>query len=317
MLGPGKARRVVRVLAWILFAFAAIGATTYYDVAYLSLSVGFAALAPYLLLAAVPAAVLFAIGRHRIGLALSVLALLFLVVTTAPLYVADDVPAGARDLRVLTINARLGQADAASVVAAVRRERPDFLMVEELTPALQQGLTSGGLERLLPYRRSSPAGAGAGTGLWSRYRLGRPLSLGLTLNSVVARADVPGFAVPPTVVALHLAGPFPVANDWVKDIYALPRKLDGLPRDAPVIVAGDFNATHSIAPFRGLLDDGYGDAGDQAGAGLLRTYPASGPVIGIDHVLVRGGVGREVHTVDIVGTDHLGLAATVAVPRTS
>ena len=43
---------------------------------------------------------------------------------------------------------------------------------------------------------------------------------------------------------------------------------------SPTIVAGDFNATRDHRQFRELLDNGYTDAGSDAGAGILPTYPA-------------------------------------------
>ena len=66
-----------------------------------------------------------------------------------------------------------------------------------------------------------------------------------------------------------------------------------------------------------LLQQGYGDAAAEAGAGLARTYPGRGrwpPVIGIDHVLVKHATAVSARTVTVPGADHRGLLATVAVP---
>jgi len=43
---------------------------------------------------------------------------------------------------------------------------------------------------------------------------------------------------------------------------------------APLVVAGDFNATRDHRQFRDLWNStGYRDAGDDSGAGLMPTYP--------------------------------------------
>ena len=66
------------------------------------------------------------------------------------------------------------------------------------------------------------------------------------------------------------------------------------------------------AQFRRLLTHGYADAARQAGAGYLASYPTDrwyGPVIGIDHVLVRSAAATSVRTVDLPGSDHRGVLA--------
>lgn len=81
-----------------------------------------------------------------------------------------------------------------------------------------------------------------------------------------------------------------------------------------MIVAGDFNATVDMRPFRDLLGAGYRDAAEQSGAGLTRSFPADSalpPLIGIDHILTRNSTATAARTVRIDGSDHLGLIATV------
>ncbi|PRC55948.1 endonuclease, partial [Mycobacterium sp. ITM-2017-0098] len=85
----------------------------------------------------------------------------------------------------------------------------------------------------------------------------------------------PGVRVDATVLSVHLAGPWPMPIDaWASDIGEFPDTLREVGRTAgagAVIVAGDFNATADMAAFRRLLDEGFGDAGMDAGAGLART----------------------------------------------
>ncbi len=69
--------------------------------------------------------------------------------------------------------------------------------------------------------------------------------------------------------------------------------------------------------FRDLLTTGYRDAVNQTGAGFMPTYsphPWIPPVIAIDHVLTRNSAVQSIHSVDVPGSDHRALLATVAIP---
>ncbi len=85
-------------------------------------------------------------------------------------------------------------------------------------------------------------------------------------------------------------------------------------------VLGDLNATLDHAPLRRLVDAGWRDAVELANGGFLPTWPSHGeyspfpgPVVAIDHVMVDDGLTvTEVDTVDIPGTDHRGVVATLA-----
>lgn len=136
---------------------------------------------------------------------------------------------------------------------------------------------------------------------------------------VTADIKTPGSAHDTTIVAVHLPGPWPQPIDgWRDEIRQLPNTLAEIAHDADgaVIAAGDFNATYDMAPFRNVLTNGYEDGADQAGAGLLRTFPADKPLIGIDHILTYRGTATHVETVRIPGSDHLGLQATIRLQTT-
>jgi endonuclease/exonuclease/phosphatase (EEP) superfamily protein YafD len=85
-----------------------------------------------------------------------------------------------------------------------------------------------------------------------------------------------------------------------------------------IIVAGDFNSTYDMRPFRRLLDEGYRDAVEQAGAGLTFSFPTWrwvwAPMIGIDHVLVHNCAATWARTASVSGSDHFALLTTIDVP---
>jgi endonuclease/exonuclease/phosphatase (EEP) superfamily protein YafD len=320
-LAPGpRTRLVLTIVAAVLLAGALIGLALRNTTPTATLMLGLVAATPYVLLAAPFGALLMLIARQWIGLAVAVLVVGLCVSTQLWLYTSADPPAHADRLSVLTANLRLGRASPADVVAAVRRHRVDVLMLEELTPVERQRLVDHGLNDLLPYHASEPRGGASGTGLWSRFPIrGVQYPAGFAFAVVTAQVDVPGLAAPVTAVALHLAGPVPDPKEWRHDISRLPSLLHALPAANPVIVGGDFNATPDTSQFRHVVSRGYADAADQAGAGMTRTYPSDKwypPLIAIDHVLCRGAaVATDVQTIQIAGTDHRALLATVAVAR--
>jgi endonuclease/exonuclease/phosphatase (EEP) superfamily protein YafD len=318
--------RPVRSTAWrTLITFGVLGVVVaiaglvgHYRTATNLYTVALAAFSPYLGLAALLAAVLFACARLRggwIGLGVSAALVVWFAVLQAPLFTSSAAPPG-HDVTVMTSNLWLGRADAPSVVAAVQRHHVHVLMLEELTSDELARMHAAGLDRLLPYRVVAPGVSGSGTGLWSAHPLTSTFvgyDLGFHYVTAQTRLSAGGPVV--SLAAVHAFGPFPSEQTpgWVRDMRMLPAVLHRLA--APALVGGDFNATVDTAQFRDLLTDGYADAADQAGAGFTPTYPADRavPLIAIDHVLTRGAVGISADSVQIPDTDHRALVATVRV----
>jgi endonuclease/exonuclease/phosphatase (EEP) superfamily protein YafD len=281
-----------------------------------------AAASPYLMLAGPIGMLLLALGRRWLLTLLAALLCMVLIAVQAPRYLGPEkgaVPAAA--VRVLTANLGLGQADPRAVVA-LARDSADVLAIQEMTPEAAAGLSAAGLDAMFPHRIIDPHELAGGIGIWSRYPIveSGPIG-GFSLSMLRARVQVPGVVTDPTVVAVHLAAPWVQPIDyWRQDISRFPDTLRELARAAgagAVIVAGDFNSTADMLPFRRLLGEGYRDAAEQAGAGMTRTYPSRRwrpPMIGIDHVLVYNSVAMSARTVVLPGSDHRGLVATVEVP---
>jgi endonuclease/exonuclease/phosphatase (EEP) superfamily protein YafD len=315
---PEALRRLLLVLALGFCALSVLAFGLRWVAVGRPLLLGFVSATPYLgLLGAVGLALVAFCRRPWLAVAGTVL-LVAQFVVQAPLLVAADAPAGGHRIVVLTANLKLGQADPSAVVAAVRRDDVAVFVAEELTPELADGLRAHGLMATLPYSAAEPRPRAAGTGIWSRFPLSDVGSdPAYTFEMITARLAVPGLPYRPEVVGLHLAGPVPDSTLWRRDIARLPETLNAQPKSAPVLVAGDFNATRDTAQFRRVLRTGYVDAADQAGAGITATFPADrwyGPLIAIDHVLTRGAVARRVRTVSISDSDHRGLLVSVALP---
>ncbi len=317
---------MIRLLATVLGLLALGVASVGVAARYLPISghpgLVLAASAPYLTAAAPVALVLLVLGRRRLLTLVAVAVAAASVWVYLPRYLGPTVsPVAAVDVRVLTANLGMGQADPSAMVA-LARETADLVAVQEMTQSAADGLSAAGMDDVFPYRVVLPAPRASGIGLWSRHPIPHAGRVdGYTLPMLGARIRIPGVAVDVTVLSVHLAAPWPAPiAQWRHDIALFPATLEEVGRSAAsgaVIVAGDFNATADMAPFRRLLDEGYDDAAAEAGAGLARTFPGDArwpPLIGIDHILIRHCAAAGARTVVVPGSDHRGLLATVKIP---
>ena len=225
---------------------------------------------------------------------------------------ANPEPAeGAERITVMNANLYEGRAEAEEVVDAVRDNHVDILVLEEITPDLLAQMDAAGLAELLPER------VGA-AGLHGR-RHDDPGQPPLT-DHVRLRTTFQGWEAKYgtlTVLGVHPVAPVDPAG-WRADHAAILKQAEA--DDADLIV-GDMNATPDHDVMRRLDDAGFRDAGEVSNEGWQPTWPANHvgilpllpPLVRIDHVLIGDSMASlGTHTVDIEGTDHLALVATVA-----
>jgi endonuclease/exonuclease/phosphatase family metal-dependent hydrolase len=279
------------------------------------------AFTPYVAAAALAPVVLALALRRRAPAVVAALAALALVAAVAPRAVRDDrLTADGPVLRLLTANLLKGGADPARLVELVRAHRVDVLTVQEFTPEIAAALDRLGLATLLPYRVLNPEVGTTGSGLYARHPLsgtGWRRNEGFQFTQAYGTVAVPG-APPLRVESAHPAAPYAVevVPDWWTDLRAQP---PATPRGGLSVLAGDFNATLDHAPLRDLIDTGYVDAADAAGAGLSGTWgPYDGdpiPPVTIDHVLVDRRVEvRAVSVHAVPGSDHRAVLAELRLP---
>ena len=262
---------------------------------------------------AVVAAVIAAVLGRRAAAAVAVVVAVGLAALVAPRALGGASAAeggSAGRLRVLTANVYQQPRAARSLAAIVRREKPDVVSVQELTPRVAREL-----RELLPNRVIDVREGGFGTGLYSRLPLERrraPRGQAVTVAEVTVRG-----AASPQVWAVHPRVPSRAENmaEWKADLRALPPATD----ETVKILAGDFNATLDHAELRRVIGRGYEDAADTVGAGLRATWPANRrfpPPVTIDHVLVdeRAGV-RSLRVIPLAGSDHRAVLAEIALPE--
>ncbi len=237
-------------------------------------------------------------------LLLAPLALLPLFTASIPLTPAND---GQSALVIVAANVHVGNRDPAPLIAWLRAQPADVVMLTELTPVYANALAHR-LGKDYPFREFAPDDSPFGIGLLSRT----------PLTAVEHHASADGIpfltamielgGVPTRIVAIHPMPP--VAAYWHGERDALLRMLASWAPRAPLIVAGDLNATPWST---GLISAESG--------GLLRTtslaptWPRWGRgVFGIpiDHVLASAHWRRgESSRGPDIGSDHYPVRAAL------
>ncbi|MEU4242067.1 endonuclease/exonuclease/phosphatase family protein [Actinoplanes sp. NPDC026619] len=261
------------------------------------------------------------IARKWLIAAAALLAAALLAVCVLPraLPDADRGPSAGLPLTVMTINVYIGHADPAAIVKLVRDHDVSVLALQEFTPEEMWGLSAAGLDRLLPYHSLADVWGTTGSGLYSRLPVsatGSTLSKGGN-RQAYATVQPPG-ATALAVDSAHPLAPYATSalGDWRADLADEPATNS---TGTPHILIGDFNSTLDHAPVRNLIEQGYRDAADTVGKGLIATWGPYGdkhlPPVTLDHVLVDKRIGvRDVAVHGVAGTDHRAVIAELTVP---
>jgi endonuclease/exonuclease/phosphatase (EEP) superfamily protein YafD len=219
-------------------------------------------------------------------------------------------------VRIMLANVYMRNHEYATFLAAVREERPDVLVVQEMTRAWLRELEP--LRAEYPFVNALPNSGGSGMAVFSR--------LPMTDAEVLAfygPSYMPGMLVrlvvddrPFTLLALHPPTPtrsdkFARRNVQLAAAAARIRATDG-----PRVLVGDLNVTPWSPYFADLVrDSGLEDA--RVGAGIWTTWPMPMPWplrIPIDHCLTGGGVRVEAfRTGPPVGSDHRPIVVDLAI----
>lgn len=264
------------------------------------------------------AAVLLA--RRRLLAVLVAACVVGQAVWVAPFFVPSTPtpPAGAAPLRVAGVNAWFGHADAEQVVDLVREEHVQVLAVVELTTDFRDRLVAAGIDEVLPYTADAKVGSGSpGSGLWSALPLADVDTTEFSTFAMPA-ATVELDGRPVRVTAVHPVPPLPeITHQWKAELLRLTARAHA--DQQPQVLVGDFNATYDHASFRSLLGDRFHDATRSAGEGLNLSWSArvgTPALLDLDHVVTdRENVVTDVRSVQVAGTDHRAIVATVHVPQ--
>lgn len=257
------------------------------------------------------------VTRSRVTAGAFVVSVLLIIVTLVTPSVPGCSDADRPELRVMSLNTKLGGADRSQIMSQVRRRRLDVLVLLEANTGQIAALRRAGLGRLLPYTETAQVKSGGGTGtiIWSRYRL-TPVAVkpatDVTMGEPAAWLTVGGVRV--LLRAVHTYPPLPGwTKRWRAGLHALGQ-WQRAHRGVPIVLLGDFNATRAHPAFREAargLDDASGRLTHPTWPNDFGPYPFTT----IDHILVRGLGVTTFTTVSVDGTDHRGVTAHLAVCR--
>lgn len=230
-----------------------------------------------------------------------------------------------RYARLMTLNTRNGQADAAQIVRTVREQHVEVLALQELNSSMISRLNEAGIRELLPYSvvaNTSSSDNGGVNGLWSAAPMSERTGdlIPIEASSIPAASiDFDGTVI--RFGSVHPFSPRPSNQGlWDRGLGSISQLRED---DHTFILMGDFNATWDHASFRYLLGGRFVDAGENAGEWFHMTYPANKklfsviPVpaaVEIDHIVHdRGVVVGDLDAVTIAGSDHKALLGTLEV----
>lgn len=279
------------------------------------------------------------ISRRRLLAVISALCLLTqLVWHVGFLYPRVSLPSAARTAvtaatvsvddryaRLMTLNTRNGQADAAQIVQTVREQHVEVLALQELNSSMISRLNEAGIRELLPYSvvaSTSSSDNGGVNGLWSAAPMSERTGdlIPIEASSIPAASiDFDGTVI--RFGSVHPFSPRPSNQGlWDRGLGSISQLRED---DHTFVLMGDFNATWDHASFRYLLGGRFVDAGENAGEWFHMTYPANKKLFGvipvpaaveIDHIVHdRGVVVGDLDAVTIAGSDHKALLGTLEV----
>lgn len=291
-----------------------------------SVIVGLIAVTPWIYMLAWVTASVGLFWRHRtltaVSLVLVALQLWWVLPDFDPIsHLARPAP-GFVSLRLFDANVSQSNRNLTGIAAEIRRDKPEIVTMEELTPLALRSIDGTGVMDRYRYKIVRATDGSYGMALWSVYPLADATEwYALVHPELRAWLELPGGGRL-RIDVLHTDAPYEgdfEPTEWNDEIGAIRTELAREPR--PLVAVGDLNATWYDWHFQEILALGLRDAAVVAGQGWRMTWPRDqGPVVPylrIDHVLLSKSVSLESYGLgDGQGSDHHTLEVSVAVDRT-
>ncbi len=237
-----------------------------------------------------------------------------------PLYLGPAPPAEpGRPFVMLAQNLEYGSTEDLARVAAV--VDPAVVVLSDINPGQVSALERSPLMDRYPHRFGLRSDTMSGMVVLSSSPIGPARRAGPGWEML--RLDTAELG-PVDLLAFHPSPPYDGAA-WRSSFagvttFLTERAASGV--RAPLVVAGDLNATQDHLPLRRLLATGLRDAAEEANAGYEPTWPVGGSrrlgpfvipeIAALDHVLVDERlVATRATTVAIDGADHLGVSVSM------
>ncbi|MFE3828221.1 endonuclease/exonuclease/phosphatase family protein [Streptomyces sp. NPDC059092] len=218
---------------------------------------------------------------------------------------------GPRELVVVQHNVSDENADPAGTARALAGAEPDLIALEELMPPALEVY-----EKALAPEYPHHAVQGS-VGLWSKYPLTEAGLLDISpqgigegwrrgLRAVVRtpHGEVAAYVAHLPSIRVRASG---LASAWRDESAGLLGRAIGAEKVEALILLGDLNGTvedRGLAPVTSRLN--------VAERGMAFSFPAALPLARIDQVMARAGTVAEIRTLPATGSDHLPVAARIA-----
>ncbi|MFB7998660.1 endonuclease/exonuclease/phosphatase family protein [Streptomyces sp. NPDC056002] len=221
---------------------------------------------------------------------------------------------GAHDLVVVQHNVSDENADPAGTARSLADAEPDLIALEELLPAALPVY-----EKTLAPRYPHHAVRGT-VGLWSKHPLTGARTVDIKPRGVtdswqrglraVARTPHGDIAVYVAHLPSVRVGAGGLRSAWRDESAGMLGRAVAAEKSEPVILMGDLNSTvddRGLAPLTSRMNT--------AQRGFAFSFPASFPVARIDQVMARSATVTQIRTLPGTGSDHLPVAARIALGR--
>jgi endonuclease/exonuclease/phosphatase (EEP) superfamily protein YafD len=216
-------------------------------------------------------------------------------------------------IKVMSANVFYRNRSMRGLLALVREQSPDVLLLVEYTP--EWSVRADELRAAYPHHLEGPGTGAYGIALFSRFPLDSaiPFELGST-TAIEARVRTP--SGPLTLFGVHLRSPTTPRRGAHRNrqLGFLAQRLAGV--EGPVAIVGDFNIT-PYSPFYTEFLDETGLTDTRRGRTLSPSWPTYFPILGlpIDHCAVSRDVTIVAHRgLPSFGSDHSAILAELALP---
>jgi endonuclease/exonuclease/phosphatase (EEP) superfamily protein YafD len=231
-----------------------------------------------------------------------------LVVSGQPVKANYTLAAGERAITIVQFNTYRFNSDVTALADEIERLNGDIVVLEEFDPPKLQLMQK--LKLRYPYQFNCIAVEECDLAIVSRFPFVDAAAQGRWAGPVFIKAKFGGGASGLTVIGLHTTR-FPFSRAQLKQIQAMIKRLET--ESAPLVVAGDFNAT----PFSRVTTTLEQSTGLRRLTGLP-TWPTRVgiPQLAIDHVFaspdIRTLSGPRIG--NAAGSDHFPVVITLGVP---
>lgn len=319
----GVARAWLLRLSWVIVA--GLGVITGFHLAHRepwSVIVGLIAVTPWVYMLAWVTGSVGLWARRRVLAAVSLVLVGFQLWWVVPDFdpisrleppKAGEVAVGLFDANVSQSNRNLDE-----IAGEIKRDKPQVVTMEELTPVALRSLRSTHVMDRFHYDLVRATVGSYGMALWSVYPLADSTEWYATGHPELrAWLELPG-GRRLRLDVLHTTAPYLGPDEpsiWADQMGAIRNELAKEPR--PLVAVGDLNATWYDWHFQALLSLGLRDAAVVAGLGWRMTWPRDQqpvvPYMRIDHVLLSQQAHLEAYRLtQDRGSDHEAVYAQVS-----